>query len=267
MSTQFQKNTLNVFRSTVFNNKINDYTQDKADWYKIKPGLNQIRMLPLLANGQPSYLESCNHNFLKIVKEDGNIGTVSPVCLEFLFDNNEYCQNLLEKAIDAKKITEKDYDNFENAGGCPVCIVARKIVKADKNNTSNFPRNKTFMIIKDRSESNKEPNKLLLYGAPITVWRDFMGQAEIVENEDEVSVLDYEKGRDFRFTVVGQERNTKYEKMGFSIKQSAFGDVPEHIPDLNKVWLQGIRTFNEFVDCVRNTPELNKACIENDIEF
>ena len=88
----FAKNAKNIFMKTSFTDKKeNTYDSSKSDWYRNKTSQNIIRMLPLREDGQPSFIQTVNHFFLKMKSESGAIATVAPVCLDFLFreDGND----------------------------------------------------------------------------------------------------------------------------------------------------------------------------------
>lgn len=271
---QFKKHSLDTFRSSVFKDKQAAYTptSNASKWLKLKSGRNAIRLLPLLASGDPSFIETSNHPFMKIPRLDGSIGTVSPVCLEFLFAENEHCNSLCLDGIKSGKIIENDLDKAESlqnkygAGSCPICVVTRKLHKIDKTKTTEyFPRNRAFTIVKDRLD-NSEPKKLWFFSASITIWRDFQTQANLMEQHN-IFVNDYDEGRDFNFSLEGQGRNSEYKGIMFSPVPSSFGEIEGDLLDLKKEWLLGVRGYNDFVDIVKCTPLLNKVAIEHDLRF
>ena len=271
----FSKNVKSLFLNSSFSQSAERKIESSGEWYKNKPGQNVIRMLPIRENGEPSFIQTVNHFFLKMKNDNNAVVPVSPVCLDYLFNENvseedkAYIDVLLEYAFKAKKLTEKDYENWENGGGCPICRCYRAFSKIDKIRSLEIrAKQRVYMLLKDKLHvDGKLSNKIYLYSMSLTMWQEFEKQTLSLEREDDIFVNDPDNGRDFRFEYVQNGRDSEYKGMLFGQKVSSFGDIEGEIPNLVKVWLSGVRDYNVLTDIVKTTPILAKIALENGLEF
>lgn len=272
----FAKNAKQLFMSTSFMEKRDNqqFENSKGDWYKKKNGLNTIRMLPLRENGQPSFIQTVNHDFLNLKTDSGATVQISPVCLNYLFNENgtdedrAYTEGLLELAIKSGKLSQSDYDSLQEFGGCPICRCWQKYYNVDKMKANDIKgRQKIQILIKDRMDDNPTPNRIFLYSMAITMWVEFTQQAKDLLTTDDVYVNDPDFGLDFKFNFLENKRESKYTSMVFARKSTPFGDIDGDIPNLNKVWLSGVRDYNTLTDVVAQTPLLAKIAMESNLKF
>lgn len=248
----------------------------KINYFKPNVGDNQIRICPPYSEDGLNFQLVKAHPMLSLQNDEtGQIQTVNPVCLDFLFANEERCRNLLKIAINKEIIKKEDLQLHKDNSGCPICKIAidawKKVegykAKGDKENAKNFSeiakrastQEKFFFNIIDRKDG-----ELKVFNCSGHIFEDIKKEHKLVK-EERINIFDHKNGRDAILTKKQTGARISYE-IDFVRKSSPLGFEGELI-NLDMIAVFGIKDYITMLDVINSTNSLRDYVKQFKITF
>lgn len=239
-----------------------------------------LRICPPYSEAGLPYVITKSHSMLSLPTDRGD-QTISPVCLDFLFNIEDPSlppvladmkQEMLTRAVEDKKLSAEDRD-FWTRNGCPACDLAQRLRdhydnKNDKDKgamSKLWPSFRAFFNVlvvptddvTGKPIADRSNCQCKVFGCSQTMFSAIQDKFNIFM-ENDINMFDPDSGIDCYVSVTGKDAGKRY-KIDFGIKPSPLG-YEGSLHDLTDVFCMGIRSYSEMVTALRNTESIVSIC-------